>query len=201
MRDTACSRGLEVGTGSPSNKIRPDQGGRGPSRAPHESEGNTNVFQAIRVAIRRSVHGRAGRAGVVRWAPWQRKRKGSKARGGVMTRRGGLLRRLQRWPGQRGLATQRSCVEGALRCPTMRALLVLAALAFAPAVASAQVPPPDERAAAQALADEADRATEEDADDISRDLESRRCRRELFRIPARRQDELRALVLAEELRH
>jgi hypothetical protein len=89
----------------------------------------------------------------------------------------------------------------------MRALLVLAALAFAPAIASAQVPPPDERAAAQALADaverleEVDRATEEDADDVSRDLESRRCLREVFRIPARRQDDLRALLLVQEFRH
>src|SRR3954447_16438360 len=124
-----------------------------------------------------------------------------------MTRRGGLFRRLQRSGGMCGPVTQRFCVGGALRCPTMRALLVLAALAFAPAIASAQVPPPDERAAAQALADaverldEVDRATEEDAEDVSRDLESRRCRRQLFRIPARRQGELRALVLVQELRH
>jgi hypothetical protein len=87
----------------------------------------------------------------------------------------------------------------------MRALLVIAALAFAPAVAAGQAPP-DERAAAQALADaverinEADSATEEgySTDD---DLDSRRCRRELFRIPVRREKYLRALVLAEELRH
>jgi hypothetical protein len=85
----------------------------------------------------------------------------------------------------------------------MRALLVIVALAFAPA-AAAQAP--DERSAAQAMVEAlkrlnaVDRATE-DAYRPDAAFESRRCRRELFRIPARRQDDIRALFLSEELRH
>ena len=86
----------------------------------------------------------------------------------------------------------------------MRALLVIAALAFAPAAALAQAP--DERAAAQAMADAAKRllaadSATEDSYDPSAAFESRRCRRELYRIPARRQGDIRALFLSEELRH
>jgi hypothetical protein len=85
----------------------------------------------------------------------------------------------------------------------MRALLLIAFFVYVPA-ATAQAP--DERVAAQALADavqrldEADRATE-DQGDGGTSFASRRCRRELFSIPRRRQADLRAFVLVQELRH
>jgi hypothetical protein len=87
----------------------------------------------------------------------------------------------------------------------MRVLLALLVLALLPATAAAQVPPPDERAAAQALADAAKRliaAAEAVPEDQDPDdgLDAPRCRRELFRIPQRRQDALRAFALRDELR-
>ncbi|NUT55495.1 MAG: hypothetical protein HOQ03_05885, partial [Thermoleophilia bacterium] len=71
----------------------------------------------------------------------------------------------------------------------MRLLLLLAALALLPAAtASAQTPPPDERAAAQALADAAERLIAADRElgedhDPDDGLDAPRCQRELYRIP------------------
>jgi hypothetical protein len=62
-----------------------------------------------------------------------------------MKHHGESLRRLQRSSRRRRPSTQRCCAKFPLRCSTMRALLVIAALAFAPA-AAAQAP--DERVAA-----------------------------------------------------
>ena len=81
--------------------------------------------------------------------------------------------------------------------------LLLALLA--PATASAQAPPPDERAAAQGLADAgqrliaADREIGEDHDPDD-GLDAPRCHREIYRIPLRRQDALRAFAMRDEFR-
>ena len=83
------------------------------------------------------------------------------------------------------------------------ALAVLFALLLAgPAAAQ---PPPDERAAAQAFADAAKRliaADREIGEDHDPDdgLDAPHCRREIFRIPPRRQDALRAFAIRDELR-
>ena len=84
------------------------------------------------------------------------------------------------------------------------ALAVLFALLLA-GPAAAQAPPPDERAAAQALANAAKRliaAAEAVPEDHDPDdgLDAPHCRRELFRIPRRRQDALRAFALRDEIR-
>ncbi len=81
---------------------------------------------------------------------------------------------------------------------------ILAALVAAP-VAAAQEPPGDERAAAQALADAVERldaADREIGEDQDPDdgLDAPRCRGEIFRIPPRRQDALRAFALRDEFR-
>ena len=81
---------------------------------------------------------------------------------------------------------------------------VLAALLL-PAAGSAQTPQPDERAAAQALADAAKRliaADREVGEDHDPDdgLDAPHCRRELFRIPPRRQDAVRAFALRDAFR-
>jgi hypothetical protein len=87
-----------------------------------------------------------------------------------------------------------------MRTGTLLGAFVVLALA-APAAAQA----PDERAAAQALADAvkrvnaADSAVGEDHDPDD-GLDAPRCRRELFRIPPRRQDDLRAFALRDEFR-
>ena len=82
----------------------------------------------------------------------------------------------------------------------LAALLAAAALAL-PTAASAQAPPPDEHAAAQAFADAAKRfeaaATVKDEPD-SAWIDA--CERELDRVPAKHQDEALALVLAHGLR-
>ena len=84
------------------------------------------------------------------------------------------------------------------------ALAVLLALLLA-GPAAAQAPPPDERAAAQALADAAKRliaADREIGEDHDPDdgLDAPRCRREIYRIPPRRQDALRAFAMRDEFR-
>ena len=81
----------------------------------------------------------------------------------------------------------------------------LAVLALSAPAVTAQTPPPDERAAAQALADAverllaADRAIGEDHDPDD-GLEAPRCEREIYRIPPRRQADLRAFAIRDELR-
>ena len=87
----------------------------------------------------------------------------------------------------------------------IRALVAPLVALAPPAAAVAQTPPPDERAAAQALADAvervdaADRAIGEDQDPDD-GLDAPQCRGELFRIPPRRQDDLRAFALRDEFR-
>ena len=84
------------------------------------------------------------------------------------------------------------------------ALAVLFALMLAEP-AAAQAPPPDERAAAQAMADAVQRLINE-AEAVPEDrnpddgLDAPRCARELYRIPPRRQDAVRAFALRDELR-
>jgi hypothetical protein len=85
---------------------------------------------------------------------------------------------------------------------TRTLLPVIVVLAFA-APAAAQAP--DERAAAQALADAVERlnaADEQIGEDHDPDdgLEAPRCRREIFRIPARRQNALGAFAARDEFR-
>src|SRR3954471_11014528 len=134
-----------------------------------------------------------------------RKRKGSSARGGVMQPRRWTLRRLQRSPSRRPWRTQRCCASGGVRCGTMRTGTVLAAFVLLVLTAPAMAQAPDERAAAQALADAvirleaADRAVEEDHDPDD-GLDAPRCRHELFRIPPRRQGNLRPFALRDEIR-
>ena len=87
----------------------------------------------------------------------------------------------------------------------MRVLLAILVLALLPATAVAQASPPDERAAAQAFADAAKRllaADREIGEDHNPDdgLDAPHCRREIFRIPLRRQDDLRAFALRDEFR-
>lgn len=84
------------------------------------------------------------------------------------------------------------------------ALAVLFALLVA-GPAAAQAPPPDERAAAQAFTDAAKRliaADREIGEDHEPDdgLDAPHCRRELYRIPPRRQDALRAFAIRDEFR-
>ena len=81
---------------------------------------------------------------------------------------------------------------------------ILAVLVAAP-VAAAQGPAGDERAAAQALADAVERLNAADREigedhDPDDGLDAPRCRGEIFRIPPRRQDALRAFALRDELR-
>ena len=81
----------------------------------------------------------------------------------------------------------------------------LAGLALSAPAVTAQTPPPDEPAAARALADAvqrllaADREIGEDHDPDD-GLDAPRCRGEIFRIPPRRQDALRAFALRDEFR-
>jgi hypothetical protein len=87
----------------------------------------------------------------------------------------------------------------------MRVPLALLVLALLPATAAAQVPPPDERAAAQGLADAVQRLINEAAavpedQDPDDGLDAPHCRRELFRIPPRREGAVRAFALRDELR-
>jgi hypothetical protein len=84
----------------------------------------------------------------------------------------------------------------------LAALLTLAALAL-PAAASAQAPPPDEHAAAQAFADAAKRF--EAAADLQDEDESDTpwldaCERDFNRVPARHLDEAMVLVIAHGMR-
>ena len=81
----------------------------------------------------------------------------------------------------------------------------LAVLALSAPAVTAQTSPPDERAAAQALADAVQRllaADRENGEDHDPDdgLDAPRCRRELYRIPLRRQEALRAFAIRDELR-
>ena len=91
-----------------------------------------------------------------------------------------------------------------MRAPAALAASLAALAVSAPAV-TAQTPPPDERVAAQALADAvqrvdaADRAIGEDHDPGD-GLDAPQCRGELFRIPPLRQDDLRAFALRDEFR-
>src|SRR5688572_16250549 len=84
------------------------------------------------------------------------------------------------------------------------ALAVLFALMLAEP-AAAQAPPPDERAAAQGLAGAVQRLIAE-AEVVPEDhdpddgLDAPQCARELYRIPPRRQDAVRAFALRDELR-
>jgi Ni/Co efflux regulator RcnB len=85
-----------------------------------------------------------------------------------------------------------------------RTLLAIAIAALCAAPAAAQAP--DELAAAQALADAADRLDDTEYDtpstyDSERVLDSRRCRRELRRVPERRSSGAGALVRRQEFRH
>ena len=90
-----------------------------------------------------------------------------------------------------------------MRTTTLLATII-AVLVAAPA-AAAQAPAGDERAAAQALADAVERLNAADReigeDNVPDDgLDAPQCRRELFRIPPRRQDALRAFALRDEFR-
>ncbi len=81
---------------------------------------------------------------------------------------------------------------------------ILAALVAAP-VAAAQAPAGDERAAAQALADAVERLNAADTaigedHDPDDGLDAPRCRGEIFRIPPRHQDALRAFALRDGFR-
>lgn len=82
-------------------------------------------------------------------------------------------------------------------------VLLTTTLLTLPAAAAAQ--PPDERVAAQGLADAAKRliaADREIGEDHDPDdgLDAPRCQRELYRIPPRRQDALRAFALRDGFR-
>ncbi len=93
----------------------------------------------------------------------------------------------------------------AIMCAVRLVTLVAAALLALPAVAAARAPAPDERAAAQGLADAAkrllaaDREIGEDHDPVD-GLDAPHCRRELYRIPPRRQYAFRAFALRDEFR-
>jgi hypothetical protein len=88
----------------------------------------------------------------------------------------------------------------------MRASAAAVAALFALTVAApAAAQAPDERAAAQALADAVQRVNAVDREigedhDPDDGLEAPRCEREIYRIPPRRQDDLRAFAIRDEFR-